>query len=147
MTDLNHVVVIGRLTRGVTDSGKDFGYLPDGTPKANVSVAVNRSAKKNGGYADEVSFFDVTIFGKIAEGLKPYLVKGTQVAVQGSLRQDRWEKDGQKFSRIYIVADSVQLLGGTGRKEGSEPFARNDSEAERNQHDSSGEAYPEDIPF
>jgi single-strand DNA-binding protein len=104
---------------------------------------VNRSTKKNGGFTDEVSFFDVAIFGKIAEGLKPYLVKGTQIAVQGSLRQDRWEKGGQKFSRIYISADSVQLLGG--RKEGSDP--RNDSEAARNQHGSSGEEYPEDIPF
>jgi single-strand DNA-binding protein len=54
----------------------------------------------------------VTIWGKTAENLKPYLTKGRRVIISGYLKQDRWEKDGQKYSRIGIVADTVQLCGG-----------------------------------
>ncbi len=51
--------------------------------------------------------------------VKPYLTKGKQIAIQGSLRQNRWEKDGQKQSRVVIVADSVELLGGNGGSNGN----------------------------
>lgn len=107
MTDLNHVVVIGRLTR-------DAELVNVGqTVKADLSIAVNRSRKQaDGSWTDETSFFDFTLWGKTAEGLKSYLTKGKQIAVEGHLKQDRWEKDGQKFSRVSIVADNVQLLGG-----------------------------------
>lgn len=112
MTDLNHLVLIGRLTRDLGSDERSFGYLPNGTAKAVVSIAVNRSRKKDNQWVDETSFFDVTIFGKTAENLKPYLLKGSQICVEGFIKQDRWEKDGQKQSRISIVAENVQLLGG-----------------------------------
>lgn len=112
MTDLNHVVVIGRLTRDLGTDERSFGYLPSGQARANISLAVNRSKKQGEQWVDEVSFFDITIFGKTAENLKTYLTKGKQICVEGHLQQDRWEKDGQKFSRIVIIADNVQLLGG-----------------------------------
>lgn len=107
MTDLNRVVLIGRLTR-------DAELVNVGqTVKADLSIAVNRSKKQaDGSWTDETSFFDFTLWGKTAEGLKPYLTKGKQIAVEGHLKQDRWEKDGQKFSKIVIIADNVQLLGG-----------------------------------
>jgi len=108
MTDLNHVVLIGNLTR---DVGDGYSVLSNGTAKASVSIAVNRSKKNGDQWVDEVSYFDITIWGKTAENLKPYLVKGQKIAVDGYLKQDRWEKDGQKFSKIQIVANSVQLVG------------------------------------
>lgn len=112
MTDLNHVVVIGRLTRDLGADERSFGYLPNGNARANISLAVNRSKKQDEQWIDEVSYFDITIFGKTAENLKSYLTKGKQICVEGHLQQQRWEKDGQKFSKIVIIADNVQLLGG-----------------------------------
>ena len=112
MTDLNHVVIIGRLTRDLGTDERSFGYVANGQARANVSIAVNRSKKSGEEWVDEVSYFDVTIWGKTAENLKPYLTKGKQIAVDGYLKQDRWEKDGQIMSRVSIVANNVQLLGG-----------------------------------
>ena len=117
MTDLNHVVVIGRLTKSLDDS--NFGYLQSGTARANISLAVNRSRKDGDQWVDDVSFLEVTIWGKTAENLKPYLQKGKQFAIDGYLKQDRWEKDGQKFSKVYIVANSVQLINNTSNSENS----------------------------
>lgn len=110
MTDINHVMLIGRLTRDLDD--RNFGFVGNGQCRANVSIAVNRSRKNGDQWVDEVNYFDVTIWGKQAENLKPYLTKGKQIAVEGFLKQDRWEKDGQKFSKVTITANNVQLLGG-----------------------------------
>ena len=126
MTDTNRVIVIGRLTQ---DAKVDF--IASGTAKSEISIAVNRSVKKGGNWVDEVSFFYVTIWGKTAQNLEQYLKKGTQICVEGFLRQDRWEKDGQKQSRISITAENIQLLGG-GNKGGN------------NQQDN---GFPEDNPF
>lgn len=116
MTDLNHVVVIGRLTKDLGNDERSFGVLPNGQARANISIAVNRSRRNGDEWVDEVNYFDVTIWGKTAENLKPYLLKGKQIAVDGYLKQDRWEKDGQKMSKVSIVANNVQMLGG--RSEG-----------------------------
>lgn len=119
MTNINHVVVIGNLTR---DVGEGFGYIGNGTARANVTVAVNRSRKNGDEWTDEVSFFDVVIWGNTAENLKPYLTKGQKIAVDGWLKQERWEKDGQKNSRVTIQADRVELLGGREKDiEGNNP--------------------------
>ena len=164
-TDLNHVVLVGRLTGDVGSDERSFGYVANGQARANVSMAVNRSRKDgaSGNWIEEANFFDVTIWGKQAENLKPYLTKGKQIAVDGYLKQDRWEKDGQKFSRVSIVANSVQLLGG--RSDGGQSMAggasagfqpRNDfSQPAMNSmpdfgNDAFGGAggdFPEDIPF
>lgn len=110
MTDLNTLTIIGRLTRDV--SGNDLAYTTGGTARLNLSIAVSRSQKTGGEWSDKVSFFDVTVWGKTAENISPYLGKGKQIAVQGYLEQQRWEKDGQKYSKVCIIANQVQLLGG-----------------------------------
>lgn len=107
MADLNSVNIIGRLTRDA-----ELKYTTGGMAIANFSIAVNRRRKSGDQWTDEVSFFDINLFGKAAEGLKQYLLKGKQVGICGELRQDRWEKDGQSHSRVYIVANDIQLLGG-----------------------------------
>ena len=124
MTDTNLVVLIGRLTQDCGNDERSFQYVGNGTAKAVVSLAVNRSVKKNGNWVDEVSFINVTIWGKTAENLKQYLKKGTQICVCGYLTQDRWEKDGQKQSRLKVVAESVQLLGG-GNKQNDSGYSDN----------------------
>lgn len=108
--DINRVVLVGRLTRDV--GGNDFAYTSAGVACASACVAVNRSCKRGDSWVEEVSFFDVTIWGKQAEALRPYLTKGKLVGVEGYLRQDRWEKDGTKFNKVRVVAETVQLLGG-----------------------------------
>ena len=146
MTDLNHVVLIGRLTRDLGSDERSFGYIGNGTARANVSIAVNRSKKNGDTWSDEVHYFDVTIWGKQAENLKPYLLKGKQIHVEGHLQQERWEKDGQKHSRVSIVADNVQLLGGKsegGAAPQSAPAPQNDGGYEPQ----SAQDFPEDIPF
>lgn len=146
MTDLNHVVLIGRLTRDLGSDEKNFGYVGNGMARANVSIAVNRSKKNGDQWIDEVSYFDITIWGKTAENLKPYLTKGKQICVEGHLKQDRWEKDGQKFSKVSIIADNVQLLGGKsdgGQSSGAPTF----KPAENNSYGGEEGDFPEDIPF
>ena len=159
MTDVNRVNIIGRLTRDITSDERSFAYLPNGTARANVSIAVNRSRKNGDQWVDEVSYFDVTIWGKTAENLKPYLTKGKQIAVDGYLRQDRWEKDGQKQSKVSIVANNVQLLGGntgSGAPNGGAPKFQSMNNSAPNTgysnyqsepYGDTGSDFPEDIPF
>lgn len=153
MTDMNSVNIIGRLTRGL--GGNDFGYTQAGTARANISIAVNRSVKRNEQWVDEVSYFDVVIWGKIAESLKPYLAKGKQIAVSGYIKQDRWqEKDtGNNRSKVYIVADTVQLLGGKDDNAAnkSEGYGGNGGYQKNEAYSADTEVgmdeFPEDIPF
>lgn len=140
MTDLNHVVLIGRLTQDLGSDERSFGYVGNGQARANVSIAVNRSKKSGDEWVETVSYFNITIWGKTAENLKPYLTKGKQICVEGHLHQDRWEdSEGKKQSRITIIADQVQLLGGN--KNGSES-----NQAESNQNNSDS-GFAEDIPW
>lgn len=111
MNNLNHFELIGNLTRDCGSNERDFGYTANGQARANITIAVNRSKKSGDQWVDEVSYFDISVFGKTAENLKPYFTKGTQIAVEGYLKQDRWEKDGQKFSKIILVANNIFLLG------------------------------------
>ena len=135
MTDINSVVLVGRITKDVGSDERSFSYIGNGTAKAVVNIAVNRGVKKGDKWEDEASFFDVVIWGKLAENLKPRLTKGKQISVMGSLKQDRWEKDGQKQSKVYVNAEQVEIP--------------NDSkkEAEKIAEAFGGEAFPEDNPF
>ena len=159
--DVNHVVLIGRLTRVLGSDERSFGYVGNGQARANVSIAVNRSHKVGDEWKDEASYFDVTIWGRQAENLKPYLTKGKQICVDGYLKQDRWEKDGQKFSKVSVVANSIQLLGGKsdgganagGVSSGFQPRTNFQNQSPSSMPDygsdfgSSGNDFPEDIPF
>lgn len=94
-------------------------FTPSGLAVATLGVAVNHRTKKNDQFMDEASFFDVVVFGKQAENCADYLTKGRSVLVEGRLRQRRWEKDGQKRSKVEVVADRVQFMGpAKGRAEG-----------------------------
>ena len=108
MTDINSLVIVGRITQEIGEN--DFGYISTGTAKLQLHIANNESRKKGETWTDEPSYFDITVWGKTAESLKAKIRKGLLVAVSGRLKQDRWEKDGQKKSKVYINADSVQIL-------------------------------------
>jgi single-strand DNA-binding protein len=105
--DINVVMLVGRLTRDA-----ELKYTNTGFPIGKFSLAVNRRRKSGDEWIEEGHFFDVSLLGKRAEALTQYLTKGTQVAIQGELRQNRWEKDGQPRSKVEITANDIQLLGG-----------------------------------
>jgi single-strand DNA-binding protein len=145
--DTNNFVIIGRLTRDIGSDERSFAYLPNGQARANVSIAVNHSRKNGDQWIDEVDYFDVTIWGKAAENLKPYLLKGVRVSLVGHLRQERWEKDGHKMSRVVLAADHVQLLSGKPENGGGQmdsPAGHYVSMGSSGNNDS---GFPEDIPF
>lgn len=104
--DINSINIVGRLTKDC-----EFAYTTGGTAVAKFSIACNRMKGKDGHVP--VDYFDVSLFGKQAESLKPYLVKGKQIAINGRLQQDRWiGKDGKHNSKVSIVATEIQLIGG-----------------------------------
>ncbi|MDR3122469.1 MAG: single-stranded DNA-binding protein [Treponema sp.] len=107
--DINHVVLVGRLTRDA-----ELKYTANGQAVCKFSVAVNRRRKNGDQWVDEANFFDVVLWGRQGESLSQYLVKGKMIGVDGELRQDRWEQDGQNRSRVEIVAANIQLISGSG---------------------------------
>ncbi len=158
MTDLNHVMLIGRLTRDA-----ELKYTQNGFAISNFSIAVNRRRKNGDQWVDEVSYFEISLFGKIAETLKQYMLKGKQIAVDGELRQDRWEQDGQSRSKVIVVANNVQLLGGNSTPSQSsssyaagapansgytqQPNAFQNSYEAGPSYSANDSDFPEDIPF
>jgi len=106
MADLSIAVLVGRLTRDA-----ELKYTSSGQAICHFSVATSTRRKKGDQWADEASFWDVDLWGKQGESLNQYLTKGKLVAVEGTMRQDRWEKDGQTRIKVIVSANSVQLLG------------------------------------
>lgn len=113
MSSFSVVVLVGNLTRDA-----QLKYTPSGFPICTFGIAINTRKKNGDQWVDEANFFDIELFGKSAESLNQYLTKGKMIGVEGELRQDRWEQDGQSRSKVKIVANKVNLLGG-GNREGS----------------------------
>jgi single-strand DNA-binding protein len=139
--DLNHVVLIGRLTREA-----ELKYLASGTAVCKFALAVNRRVKKGDQWTEEANFFDVVLWGKSGEAINQYLLKGKQVAVDGELRQERWEQDGQKRSKVEVVANSVQLLGGGAQSDGGFQQARQPG-ANASYQAPAQDSFEEEVPF
>jgi single-strand DNA-binding protein len=125
MEDTNQVILIGRLTRDA-----ELKYANNGTAIVNFSIANNQSRKEGDNWTDEPHFFDMSYFGKAAEAVHKYLTKGKQVAVTGKLKQNRWEAEGQKHSKVSVTVQHMQLLGGGARSEDEPGPAEGNSRAE-----------------
>jgi single-strand DNA-binding protein len=92
------------------------------------AIAVNERRKNAAGeWVDETSFVDVTFFGRTAEVVAEYLSKGSPIFVEGRLKQDTWEKDGQKRSKLYVIVDRMQLIGGRGEGKAATPRSANNA--------------------
>lgn len=133
MANFNRVILAGNLTRD-----PETRFLPSGTAVTEFGIAINSryKSKATNEVKEEVSFFDIVVFGKAGEACAEHLVKGSPVLVDGRLRQRTWEKDGQRRSKTEVVADNVQFLG-TGRGQVAEGGAPSGPSQEP----------PDDIPF
>ena len=107
---INVVVISGNLTRD-----PELRHTNGGTAILSLGVAVNdRMKDRDGSWVDRPNFVDVTVFGARAEALSRYLSKGTKVALSGKLRYSSWERDGQKRSKLEVIAEEIEFLSRDG---------------------------------
>ena len=125
--DLNHVVMIGRLTKDTV-----LTYSSSQLPIGKFSIACN------GWKEGDVSFFNCVAFGKPAEALTQYMLKGKQIAIHGRLKQNKWESDGKMNYSVEIIVNDIQLL--------ASPSGGNTAKPE-NFEATDGSDFKEDIPF
>jgi single-strand DNA-binding protein len=109
MASFNRVVLVGNLTRD-----PELRYIPSGTAVSEIGLAVNDRVKKNDQWVDETTFVDITLWGRTAEVANEYLSKGSSVLIEGRLKFDTWEKDGQKRSKLRVIGEKMQMLGARG---------------------------------
>lgn len=99
--DTNIFVCTGRLTKDL-----ELRYTPNGKAVAQSSIAINRKFKDQ----EKTTFVDFTVWDKGAEIISEYTKQGSKVLLKGRLEQDTWEKDGKKFSKLFLVVEDFQFL-------------------------------------
>ena len=146
MASYNRVILLGNLTRDI-----ELRYLASGMAVTDIGLAVNdRRKNATGEWIEEVTFVDVTVWGRTAEVMSEYLSKGSPVFIEGRLKLDSWEtQDGQKRSKLKVVCERMQLIGarGQGGQGGAEgggkrPAAR---PAGQNQNNAYSQEAPEEV--
>lgn len=149
MASYNRVILVGNLTRD-----PELRYIPSGTAVSEIGLAVNDRVKKGDQWVDETTFVDVTLWARTAEVASQYLSKGSSVLIEGRLKLDSWEKDGQKRSKLRVIADKMQMLGGNGGGGGGRSNSGPHRQSSQPVHDDHGEysAAPsmppdDEIPF
>jgi single-strand DNA-binding protein len=144
--DINRVTLVGRLTRD-----PELRHLPSGSPVLQLGLAVNGRQKDDAGnWVDKPNFFDVKVFGNQAEMLSQHLAKGRRVGIDGRLDWSSWETDGQKRSKVEVVAFQVQFLDSRGESGGGESQYIPSSDVAPNQSDfapAAASTADDDIPF
>jgi len=153
--DINRVILVGRLTRDA-----ELSYTTSGYALCKFSIAINRRKKQGDQWVDEANYFDCVLWGKRGESLNQYLQRGQQVAVEGELRQERWEQDGMKRSKVSVEATNIQLLGGKSDRpssfnnnNGGGGYQSQPSQPNQSQNSqpfdtySGGGSFEDDIPF
>ncbi len=107
---MNRTMLIGRLVKD-----PELRHVGQDIQLTNFTIAINRQHKK-----EETDYFDIVAWRKLAELCEKYLIKGQKAAIEGRLEQQKWEKNGKKFSKVVIVADNVQFLEKPQGKQGEE---------------------------
>lgn len=143
MASFNRVILVGNLTKDV-----ELRHIQStGTAVTDISLAVNERVKRNDQWVDEVNYFEITLWGKTAEVAEMYLSKGSPILVEGRLKQDRWEQDGQKRSKVKIIGEKMQMLGSRGA--GTGPHQQNNNEGSQNEASYATQGPPpeDEVPF
>lgn len=134
MSSYNKVILAGHLTRD-----PELKFTPKGTAVSQVGLAINRNwTNEAGEKKEEVTFIDITVFGKTAENTAQYCVKGSLILVDGHLRLDVWEdkESRQKRTKLVVVADAVHFMGGGKEENGRKPTPRASARKEAPPQDS-----------
>ena len=132
---INHVSITGNLTRA-----PELRATQGGTPVLSFGIAVNdrRKNQQTGQWEDVPNFFECVTFGNRATALSDILAKGMKVAIAGKLHYSSWEKDGQKHSKVDIIANDVELM------QNRKPQQEQDYQSGYQQQPA---MYDEDLPF
>jgi len=110
MASFNRVILLGNITRDI-----EVKYLQSGMAVAEIGLAVNDRRKNQAGeWVEETTFVDITLWGRTAEVAGEYLSKGSPVLIEGRLKLDQWETDGQKRSKLKVIGERMQMLGARG---------------------------------
>lgn len=118
----NQVILMGNLTRD-----PELRQIPSGQSVCSFSLALNRSYKgQDGEWKEATDFVDVVAWGALGERVAQYITKGRPVLVNGRLQSRSWEQDGQKRSKLEVIAQDVTFLGGRGGEGGFEPSSSGD---------------------
>ena len=134
MASFNNVTLVGNITRDI-----ELRHVgANNTAVTDIGLAVNERVKRGDSYEDETSFFDCTLWGRTAEIANEYLGKGSSILVNGRLKQETWEKDGQKRSKVKIIVNELQMLGKKGERN------EHNQEQPKSQQDA---AMNQDVPF
>src|SRR5208283_4176449 len=111
MASFNRVILLGNLTRD-----PELRYIQSGMAVTEIGLAVNdRRKTATGEWVDEATFVDVTLWARQAEVASEYLRKGSPVLIEGRLKLDTWEKDGQKRSKLKVICENMRLVGSRGQ--------------------------------
>jgi single-strand DNA-binding protein len=153
VASFNRVILVGNLTRD-----PELRYIQSGTAVTELNLAVNdRRKSSTGEWVEETTYInDITVWGRTAETACEYLTKGSSVLIEGRLKLDSWEKDGQKHSKLKVICDRMQMLGGRGQggggggdrpQGGSRAPQRAGGGSRNNQYNQSGpQDYVDDAP-
>ncbi len=117
--DYNKAIVVGNLTRD-----PELKKLPSGDSVCNIAIATNRTWVKDGQKQQEVEYHNIVIFGKMADTVKLYMKKGSELLVEGRLKTSSWETDGVKKYKTEIVAENVRFGSKRDGNNQSENYAR-----------------------
>ena len=141
MPSLNKVLLMGNLTRD-----PEVRTFASGTAVCNFGMAINRNfTDREGNRREETTFVDVESFGKQAETISRYMKKGSGIFIEGRLKLDQWEKDGQKRSKLRITLENFQFVGGSDGAIGSGTEEASSSPVSKPASDSPN-AQPQDTP-
>ena len=114
MASYNRVVLVGNTTRDV-----ELRTIPSGVEVCDLGLAINdRRKDANGNLIEETTYVDVTLWGRTAVTASEYTRKGSPVLIEGRLKLDTWEAEGQKRSKLKVIADRLVLLGSKGDNRG-----------------------------
>ena len=127
MASFNRVILMGNLTRD-----PELRVTPQGTSVCKINVAVNKQIRmSDGGVKDETSFIDVDAFGRQADVIAKYFIKGRPILVEGRLKLDRWETQaGEKRSKLGVILESFQFVGQRSEDDYSQPAGVTDQRQE-----------------
>jgi len=115
MASFNRVILVGNLTRT-----PELRTIPSGLSVTDIGLAVNdRRKSATGEWIEEVTFVDITLWGRQAEVVCEYASKGSPLLVEGRLKLDSWESEGQKRTKMKVIGERVQLLSARGGGGGS----------------------------